>query len=237
VDDNFTGDLKRARELCDAVKPLKVKWMTQASVSGLGDPDFTRLMAESGCMALLIGFESLDEKNLASMNKRFNRVEDYSKILANLRENRIFVYGTFVFGYPSDTRRSFEESVDFAVREKMFIAAFNHLVPFPGTPLYAELEGGKRLKYDKWWLSSEFRFGQTPFEPEQFSSSELEGMCLESRRDFFSFGSILRRMTDFKCNCATPMSFFHYFGLNLLMRKEVSGKFGIPLGEIDGPEV
>ena len=230
VDDNFTGDLEGALKLCVAVKQLKIRWMTQAGINGLKDPEFVKTMAESGCIALLVGFESLNPQNLRSMNKGFNKVEEYSEILANLRKNRIFVYGTFVFGYPSDNTVIFNESVAFAKREKMLIAAFNHLVPFPGTPLYSELENKGRLKYDKWWMSSEFYFGQSPFNPENLDSRQLEMLCLEARRKFYSIPSILKRSMDLQCNCSSIKSLITYFATNAMLRKEISTKRGIPLG-------
>ncbi len=104
-----------------------------------GTKSLVRQMAKSGCMGLLVGFESLNRQNLAAMGKRINRVDEYRAALDCLRRAGVFVYGTFIFGYPFDTPESFEESVRFAKKENLFLAAFNHLVPFPGTPLYREL--------------------------------------------------------------------------------------------------
>ena len=127
------------------------------------DESLVRQMARSGCMGLLIGFESLNQQNLAAMGKRINQVDEYRAALDRLRRAGVFVYGTFIFGYPHDTPESFEESVRFAKEENLFLAAFNHLVPFPGTPLYRELEAEGRLQYPQWWLSEDYRFGQVPF--------------------------------------------------------------------------
>jgi radical SAM superfamily enzyme YgiQ (UPF0313 family) len=230
VNDNMTGDLETARELCIAVKPLNIRWMTQASLAGLRDRGFVQQMADSGCVAVLIGFESLNEENLSSMSKPVNRVAEYSEALANLRRAGIFVYGTFVFGYPHDTPGLYDRTVAFARRERMFIAAFNHLVPFPGTPLYDQLESGGRMRWKKWWLSDDYYFGQVPFEPEGSTSDDVEYGCLAARKRFYSLSSMLGRSADFQCNCASPGNAFRYFSLNLLMRKEVTGKRGIKLG-------
>ena len=64
----------------------------------------------------------------------------FEKALANLRRHRIRVYGTFIFGYDGDTPASFAPTVEFAREHALYIAAFNHLTPFPGTPLYRRLE-------------------------------------------------------------------------------------------------
>jgi len=230
VDDNLTADIESARELFAAVKPLGIRWITQISLVGLQDKQFVRDMAESGCIAVLIGFESMNPDNLALMRKAVNRVSEYRTVLQNLREAGIFVYGTFIFGYPSDTPDIYDRSVKFAEEEKMFIAAFNHLVPFPGTPLYKELEAQGRMRYPKWWLSEDFYFGQVPFNPSGMTAADIEFSCLRARRKFYSGRSIVKRALEFRANCANPQRTFYYFFLNYLLRREVSEKRGIPLG-------
>lgn len=234
VDDNLTGDLIGARELFAALKPLNKKWMTQTSVAGLNNKQLVKEMADSGCVAVLIGFESLDFNNLQKMDKAVNQLDRFSEILANLREAGIFVYGTFVFGYPHDTANLFDRTVDFAINEQMLIAAFNHLVPFPGTPLYRDLEAQGRMNYDKWWLSDDYYFGQVPFAPEQMSSEEVENRCLEARKRFYSFGSIFKRVLDRKCNAANFTNLAMYLSINKMLRREVTEKRGVRLGFENG---
>ena len=233
VDDNFAGNKEGTKELCRAVKPLGCKWITQCGISGLKDPELVRLMAESGCLGLLIGFESLNPANLRAMNKSANKAEEYTEVLENLRNNGIFVYGTFMFGYPDDTPDSFDLSVGFAMREKMFIAAFNHLVAFPGTPLYRELKENGELLSEHWWLDDDFYFGQSPVKPQRMTSRELELNCLRARRRFFSIGAILKRAIDFRCNCSSFKNLWRYLSVNALLHREISSKRGIPLGVRD----
>ena len=67
------------------------------------------------------------------MNKSFNTMRGgYEAALANLRRHGIRLYGTFIFGYDDDTPDSFAATVDFAEAHGFYIAAFNHLTPFPG---------------------------------------------------------------------------------------------------------
>jgi len=179
---------------------------------------------------LLIGFESLNPNNLSAMSKRMNRIEDYRAALARLRRAGVFVYGTFIFGYPHDTPEGFMDSVRFAKEERFLLAAFNHLVPFPGTPLYRDLAAAQRLIYRQWWLHDDYRFGQVPFRPEAMTPSEIEENCHRARRSFYTWGSILRRSLEFRTNCPTPGRAWAYWMLNLMLRRELSQKAGIPLG-------
>jgi radical SAM superfamily enzyme YgiQ (UPF0313 family) len=230
VDDNIVGDPAGARELFDAIAPLGIQWMSQGSLHALKDDVLIKKMARSGCMGLLIGFESLDSRNLAAMGKRFNQAADYQDVLRRLRSAGVFVYGTFVFGYPHDTMDSFAATVRFAKEENLFLAAFNHLVPFPGTPLYHDLAKQGRLTYPQWWLHDDYHFGQVPFTPEAMSAAEIEGGCNKARRAFYTWPSMFRRSLSFRCNSPTPRRAWAYWLLNLMLRRELPQKAGIPLG-------
>lgn len=230
VDDNVIGDVDDAKELFRALKPLGVKWISQASLNLTRDKELLDLMVESGCLGLLIGFESLNKDNLKTVKKKINRTVDYSEALGELRKRGIIIYGTFLIGLPHDTNELIEETIRFAQEEKLYLVAFNHVVPFPGTPLYEEYEKAGSLIWDKWWLSEDFRFGQTPFEPVSMTSKRLQQHCHKARKRFYSLPSILYRASDFSGNCNSLFKIQTFFGLNLLLRKEVNQKRGLPLG-------
>ena len=148
--------------------PLGIRWVSQASINAAHDEEFLELIARSGCQGVLIGFESLDRSTLKAMSKSFNTMSGgFETAMANLRRHGIRVYGTFVFGYDEDTPASFDEAVEFAMDHRMFIAAFNHLTPFPGTPLYRRLADEGRLTSDAWWLDPDYRYNQMPFVPKR----------------------------------------------------------------------
>jgi hypothetical protein len=84
---------------------------------------------------------------------------------------------------------TFGEALAFALRHRFFLAAFNHLVPFPGTPLYERLAREGRLASGAWWLDPAFRFGDAPFEPRHFTAERLRERCLELRTRYRRIGS------------------------------------------------
>ena len=130
------------------------------------DPRLMALMRKSGCGGVLIGFESLSAATLAAMGKSWNRARrDYEESIRRIREAGIAIYATFVFGYDTDDADAFERTVEFAIGRKFHMAAFNHLVPFPGTPLYRRLQQEGRLRFDRWWLDPRYRFGDVAFHP------------------------------------------------------------------------
>jgi radical SAM superfamily enzyme YgiQ (UPF0313 family) len=231
VDDNITSNLAQAKEFFRALIPLGIRWVGQSSITAAHDEEFLELIARSGCQGVLIGFESLSATNLASMNKTFNTARGgFSTALANLRKHRIRVYGTFVFGYDGDTAESFDQTVSFAEEHAMYIAAFNHLTPFPGTPLYRRLSDERRLLYDAWWLDDRYSYNRIPFQPKGMTPEELQRGCLQARKRFYSWRSIVRRGFD-PVNRANGFMWRNFYLINGMHRGDVSLRDTYPLGD------
>ena len=230
VDDNIGSNLIRFEKLLKALIPLKIKWVGQISIEVTNSPVLLDLMKRSGCIGLLIGFESLNPSNVMQMGKKINTMNDYEKAINNMRKYGMVVYGTFVFGYDEDTVDTFTETLDFAQRSKMFFAAFNHLVPFPGTDLYTRLENENRLLFDKWWLSDSYRFGDVAFQPKNFTPKELADLCLEHRNKFYTIPSIFKRGFDFKGNCGSPFMTALFYFQNFSAKRDVTLRQELPMG-------
>ncbi|UCH27360.1 MAG: radical SAM protein [Trueperaceae bacterium] len=231
VDDNVTANTKEAKAFFKALIPLGVRWVSQASINVAHDPELLDLMVRSGCQAILIGFESLNPENLKGMNKEFNTMRGgFEEALKNLRRHRVRLYITFVFGYDQDTPESFTETVAFAKRNAFYIAAFNHLTPFPGTPLYQRLEREGRLLYPSWWLDKRYKYNMIPFKPKNMTPEQLQHGCVEARRSFYTLPSIVRRSLD-EVNRSSGLMFRNFFLINGMFRKEVSLRDNYPLGD------
>lgn len=231
VDDNITSNLEEAKAFFRALAPLGVRWVSQASINAAHDEEFLELLALSGCQGVLIGFESLNPDNLKDMNKAFNTMRGgFEAALSNLRRHRIRVYGTFIFGYDRDTPECFQDTVTFAKDQALYIAAFNHLTPFPGTPLYRRLESEGRLLFDKWWLDDRYSYNRIPFQPRGMTPENLQRNCLAARRDFYSWRSILQRGLD-RANRSDWFMWRNFYLINALHRNDVSLRDHYPLGD------
>ncbi len=231
VDDNLTSNLEEAKAFYRALIPLKLRWVGQSSINAAHDEEFLDLLRRSGCMGVLIGFESTDSATLAAMNKKFNLMRGgYAPALANLRRYGIRVYGTFIFGYDADTAATFTHTVALAKEAGLYIAAFNHLTPFPGTPLYDRLESAGRLRFERWWLDDGYSYNTIPFTPAGMSADELQRQCVEARRQFYAWSSILRRSV-MGANRRDGFMFRNFFLINALHRADVSARDHYPLGD------
>jgi len=232
IDDNFASDPDSARALCTALIGKGIRWVSQASSTATWDPELLDLMRLSGCQGVLVGLESLDENTLKTMRKGFNlKNGGHVQTLARLREAGLRVYGTFIFGYDTDAPDVFTKTVDFAIDQGLFIAAFNHITPFPGTPLYQRLEKESRLVYDAWWLSPSYRYNEIPFVPKGMSRDELERGCLQARKSFYSWRSIAKRFQSHALLRKGAKMAFNYWWINAMHQADVVGRSGMPMGD------
>jgi radical SAM superfamily enzyme YgiQ (UPF0313 family) len=231
VDDNIVSQPAKVRELCQELIPLRVGWVGQASIHIAHDDELLALMVKSGCRGVLIGMESLDPANLRDMGKTWNLAGGgYADSLRRFREHGLAVYGTFVFGYDNDDAKVIQRSIDFAREQQLFLAAFNHLIPFPGTPLYRRLRHEGRLLKPRWWLDPDCRVGDVVFRPKKMEPRELEEHCLDARRQFYSWSSIWQRLLDRRANARSLLMLAVYLGLNLESHFDIDRRQGLRLG-------
>ncbi len=221
ADDNLTANRPAARALCTALKPLGIHWATQASIDVVQDPQLMELMAESGCLGQLIGFDSINPESLRWMKKSPNlRHQDrYQKAIDLLRRYGFQVWASFMVGNDYDSPECVRETVRFAIESKFTLAFFHILVPYPGTPLYSDLQQAGRLLYGgAWWLDPDFRYNTAAFVPKEMTPADLARITVWANKEFYSARSILSRSLDTKTNLNSLMKFLLYVRFNFLVR-------------------
>ncbi len=235
VDDNIAADPEHALKLFQALRPLGLKWISQASMAVAKTPGFMDAMAESGCFAVITGLESLSPLNLQRMNKDWTlQLGKVETLLSEYRKRGILVYGTFVFGYDDDTPAAIAETADFAINQKLFMANFNILQPFPGTRVYDDLKAAGRLLSQKWWLDPTYRWEFPAFRPLRMTPDELADAVAKARRRFGSIGNLLRRGFDLQANAADPFRAAVFLASNIVSRLDIKRKTGLCLGFPEG---
>lgn len=234
VDDNIVCNREKAKELFRALIPLKVHWVSQGSIDMLKDEELMRLMVKSGCLGLVIGFESINPESIEQMNKSSNKTGSgnlYESEIKQLRKWGLQTWAAFTVGHDADTVESIRATCDFAIKNKFTFAAFNILMPYPNTELYHKLEKEGRLLYDqKWWLHEEYRFNYASIVPKNMTAEELTEISFDCRRRFNKWSSIVHRAFEFHTNMRTPYRFLTYLIYNPLFKKEVYKKQGMRFG-------
>lgn len=111
------------------------------------------LMGKAGFRFLLYGLESANQKTLDRINKN-STVGVIKPVLKMAKEAGLWPHLTVMVGYPWETRRQAEKTLDFARRIfKEGLAdtlQATVVIPYPGTPLFAECERAGWLKTKDW---------------------------------------------------------------------------------------
>ena len=216
-DDNILGNPSYSKELLKALVPLKKKWIGQASLSGLRNVENVALLAKSGCIGLLIGFESLSKSNLIRSQKYQNDPTEYREIIHTLHRFGITIWGSFIFGFDEDDPSIFEETVAFAIQTKLFSVVFALLTPYPETAFYQRVKEEGRLVQDRWWLLERSEESAPFFIPRRMSSEVLREGWKWAWKEFYSFPSLWKRFHwDYS---PTLVNRFIYFPFQLMQHR------------------
>ncbi len=191
LDDNIVGRPTYAKELMKALIPLNIRWGSQASITLAKDDELLSLYSRSGGRYVFIGFESLTQKNLEGVHKGWNRVKDYEKAIRKIHRAGIDIIGSFIFGLDHDDTDSFRNVLDFIYRNRIDVAMFNILTPFPGTELFRRLDGEGRIFKRDW---SRYHTGDVVYKPLRMSVDELQQGYYWIYRETYSYLNILRRV-------------------------------------------
>ncbi len=203
LDDNIIGHPKYAKALFKAIKPLKIKWVGQASVSLLvRDDELMQLAAESGCKALFFGIESVSEEQLKSMRKAIKKIEHLESALKKIKKMGILIHASMIFGFDNDTKEIFNETVRFLIKNKVSTVSFNILTPYPGTKIYEDLKNENRLTTTDWRY---YDHNTVVFKPKNMTPYELQIGKINARKKFYSISSVLKRLSG---NLYSPVIYF-----------------------------
>ncbi len=113
TDDNFTARKDRIKAVLKMMiaEQFSFKWSSFARASAL-TPELVGLMKRSGCEFLDLGLESGSQEILNNMDKRLSKRESFEAIKL-LNDHGIISRGSFIIGYPGETRETFFETIDF----------------------------------------------------------------------------------------------------------------------------
>ena len=151
--DTVTLNVKSFTAFCDELiaRQLPVQWFGNARADNLTDPAFVHRLRRAGCWMLALGIESESDDVRKNMVKRLER-QKIQTAFRNMREAGIRSFAFFIFGYPGETIRTMDQTVEYAVELDPDFANFYPAVPYPGTALFEKCarEGLLGPESDDW---------------------------------------------------------------------------------------
>ncbi|MBM3255300.1 MAG: radical SAM protein, partial [Candidatus Omnitrophica bacterium] len=119
LDLELNGNMEALTELCNLMidSPPKrgVRWHANIIIRPEMTKELLLKMKNAGCYHLSVGIETGSQRVLALMNKRY-RVEDAERVLKYAYEVGIHVTTNFMFGFPGETEKDFNLTLDFLRR-------------------------------------------------------------------------------------------------------------------------
>ncbi len=201
VDDNFTLDYKRIMKMCDLFQEYgfhkRLLLVCQSRVDDIAKhPDMVKKMAKSGFICFFIGFESLKQMSLNTMNKQV-RLPQVKKAIKICHDNGITVFGSFIIGNIGETKQDTMNTLKLMKELEIDIMMTNPLTPFPGTKLWDDAVANGWVDEDFDWSTWNFT---TMMRTPDMSIEEIDALLNYSYHFFykdlgyFLFGKKLLRM-------------------------------------------
>lgn len=189
VDDNFTANKKRTKELLKGMisEGIRSTWAAQTRTDIGSDPELLRLMADSGCHTIYVGFESINPNTLKEYNKK-QTLGDIVNFIKAVKEHGMHIHGMFVLGADTDDVDTIKRTADFATSFGLDTTQLMALTPLPGTPLFEEMRDSGRLLHTDW---SKYNLQHVVFRPAQMSPETLQIETLKGMKRFYSWKYIL----------------------------------------------
>jgi radical SAM superfamily enzyme YgiQ (UPF0313 family) len=140
VDNNIGGSLSYLARLCEAIRPLRIRWGAAITFNCVQVPDVVKALAGAGCRFLFMGLESFNPAVIADMRKHQNVIDATRSVIDRCRRHGILVLSGLMLSPSLDDGRTIamipRQLRTCGLHVPTFIA---FECPFPGTPFFGRL--------------------------------------------------------------------------------------------------
>jgi radical SAM superfamily enzyme YgiQ (UPF0313 family) len=191
LDDNPIARPEAAKDLFRAMIPFGMKWASQSTINIARDPELLDLVAQSGCVSLSIGLESINEESLEGVKKGFNLPRRFNQDLKAIRDKGIQVIALIMVGLDGDDASTFARTLDFLLENRISFLKLFTPCPYPGTQYYEDLRAQGRILTDD---LRRYDYGSPLIEPLRMTSGDMLDGFKHVYQSFYSLPSIARRL-------------------------------------------
>lgn len=137
----FTEQRDRVIELCDEIlrRGLNLTFEAETRLDRL-DVELLDKLHAAGFRAMSFGVESLDPATLKKSGRRPIPQSHQREIIEHCRKLGIVTAAFYVLGFLQDDWNSVAATIDYATDLGSTFAQFKMLTPYPGTPMFKQLE-------------------------------------------------------------------------------------------------
>ncbi len=149
-DDTITARKKNLIELCNGLEKVGLPWCTPNGIKTnyhlANQPDMFKAMYESGCYQVTLACESGVQRVLDHVVNKRLKVDQIKPAIENAKKAGLLVHTFWILGYPGETFKEMNQTIEFALSTGADSFSFSILSPLPGTPIYRKV-----VKENLWW--------------------------------------------------------------------------------------
>ncbi|KAA0895474.1 B12-binding domain-containing radical SAM protein [Oryzomonas rubra] len=189
LDDNILGDPERAKPILRGMAGLGLRWGGQANLRFAEDPELVSLLAQSGCIGIFVGIESVagPQANHPKTGSRFSQAD----LIKRVRDTGIVLEASMIFGFDDHDESVFETTVRYLEECAPSIPTFHILTPYPGTALFEQFDREGRMLHKEW---QHYDHNQVVFRPKLMTPEQLYRGWRAARREVYRWPSVLSRV-------------------------------------------
>ncbi|MGQ4915393.1 MAG: B12-binding domain-containing radical SAM protein [Candidatus Asgardarchaeia archaeon] len=152
LDDTFTLNRKRAREISKRIidEGYDISWAASSRVDTF-DKETGSIMHKAGAHTIYFGLESGTQKILDLIGKGIS-LSKSMKAVKTAKEIGFKALGSFIIGFPQETKEDIENTIKFSKKVGVDYAQFTIATPFPGTKLWYDAQAQGLLLTRNWRL-------------------------------------------------------------------------------------
>jgi len=137
----FTEQRERVVALCEEIhrRDLTLTFEAETRLDRL-DVELLDILYRAGFRAMSFGVESLDPATLKKSGRRPIPQTHQREIMAHCRKLGIVTAAFYVLGFLQDDWNSIAATIDYATDLGSTFAQFKMLTPYPGTPMFKQIE-------------------------------------------------------------------------------------------------
>ena len=185
-DDNLTLSKQRIIEICAEIirRKLNIRWDTPNGIAlWTLNAEVLSKMKQAGCYRVTFGIESACAKTQQYIGKTVN-LQRINDAVACCHRIGLWVCGTFIIGFPNETRADIRETEQFIVKSGFNFPFIYVAQPMQGTRLYADFKAQNLLPTEFIHMSS---VGQTRYDTLHFKWYELNAMVRNIHLKFYIY--------------------------------------------------
>ena len=192
-DPSLTINPNYTKQLFREMKGLNKLFSCEGNVNILGrDDELLRLASEAGCVSWYVGFESINQETINSIGKSTNKVENYKNVIKKIHDYGMCLEAALMFGFDTDGPDVFDDTLEAIKNWEIDLIDFSTLTPYPGTPLFSQLEKEGRILTREWEI---YDSAHVVFKPKQMTPKELYDGVHRMRKEFYTPLKTLKRTT------------------------------------------